>query len=52
MVGISGWELMVIILGVLLLFGPKAIPNFSRKLAQTIKEFQKAVNEIKNDLKV
>lgn len=46
----GGWELVVIVLIVLLLFGGKKIPEMMRGLGSGIKEFNKAKNEINNEI--
>ena len=38
-------ELIVIFLAVVLLFGPKALPDFARALARAVKNFQKAMQD-------
>ena len=44
----GGWELIVIVLAVLLLFGGKKIPELMRGLGSGIKEFKDASKEEKN----
>jgi len=46
MLGLSGGELMVLAVAVLILFGAKKIPEFARGLGQGIKEFKKASREM------
>ena len=41
----GGWELIVIILVVVLLFGGRKIPELMKGLGQGMKEFKKARNE-------
>ena len=43
----GGWELIVIVLAVLLLFGGKKIPELMRGLGSGIKEFKDASKEEK-----
>jgi len=43
-------ELIVILLIVLLLFGASRLPEISRSLAKSIKEFKKAGKELKGDI--
>jgi sec-independent protein translocase protein TatA len=45
MLGLSGGELMVLAIAILILFGAKKIPEFARGLGQGIKEFKKASRE-------
>jgi len=46
-----GWpEILVILLIVLLLFGPKKLPELARGLAQSINEFRKAKDEFSREL--
>ena len=54
---IHGWEWLVIALVILLLFGGKKIPELMRGLGKGVKSFmegmkevEKDVNEIKNDI--
>ena len=41
----SGWELIIIVLVVVLLFGGRKIPEMMKGLGQGLKEFKKARNE-------
>lgn len=41
----GGWELVVIVLIILLLFGGKKLPELAQGLGKGIKEFKKATNE-------
>ncbi|ASB49513.1 twin-arginine translocase TatA/TatE family subunit [Alkalitalea saponilacus] len=45
----GGWELIVIILIVVLLFGGRKIPELMKGLGQGMKEFKKARNEKDED---
>jgi len=45
MLGLSGGDLMVLAIAILILFGAKKIPEFARGLGQGIKEFKKASRE-------
>ena len=47
----GGWELVVISLVILLLFGAKKLPELARGLGQGIKEFKGAVDGAKDELK-
>ncbi len=44
-------ELIVVFVVVLLLFGPKKLPELARGLGKSIKEFKKATSEIENEIK-
>jgi sec-independent protein translocase protein TatA len=44
--GLSGGELIVVLVAILVLFGAKRIPEFAKGLGQGIKEFKKASNEV------
>lgn len=39
------WEIIVIILAILILFGGKKIPELAQGIGKGIKEFKKATNE-------
>ena len=41
----SGWELLLVVGVVILLFGGKKIPELAKGLGKGIKDFKKAVNE-------
>ena len=47
---ISGSEIFIIILVVLLLFGAKKIPEIARMLGKGMNEFRKATDEIKREV--
>jgi sec-independent protein translocase protein TatA len=47
---ISGPEIIVILLVVLLLFGSKKIPEFARGIGKGMREFRKATEDIKREL--
>jgi sec-independent protein translocase protein TatA len=47
---LGGFEWLIIILVVLLLFGAKRIPELARGLGQGINEFRKASDEIKKEI--
>ena len=39
------WELLVVLVIVLLIFGPKALPKLGESLGKTIGKFKKGLNE-------
>ena len=47
---LGGWEWVIVILAVLLLFGAKKIPELARGLGQGIKEFKKATREVTDEI--
>ncbi|NOZ45656.1 MAG: twin-arginine translocase TatA/TatE family subunit [Chlorobi bacterium] len=47
---ISGQEIFVILIVVLLLFGAKKIPEVARGLGKGLNEFKKATNDIKKEI--
>ena len=49
MFNIGPWELALIFLIVLLLFGAKRLPEIARSLGKAVKEFKKAGKDIKDD---
>lgn len=46
----GGWELVVIVLVVVLLFGAKKIPELAKGLGRGIREFKDASKEIKDEI--
>ncbi|MDO4763101.1 MAG: twin-arginine translocase TatA/TatE family subunit [Flavobacteriaceae bacterium] len=44
------WEIIVIFLVVLLLFGPKKIPQIARELGQGIRKLKGAMEDIKQEI--
>lgn len=47
--GLSGGELILVLVAVLVLFGAKKIPDFAKGLGQGIKEFKKASREVQDE---
>jgi len=47
---ISGSEIFVVLLVVLLLFGSKKIPEVAKGLGKGLKEFRRATDEIKKEI--
>ena len=47
---LGGWEWVIVILAVLLLFGAKKIPELARGLGTGIKEFKKATKEVTEEI--
>ncbi|MEN3026701.1 MAG: twin-arginine translocase TatA/TatE family subunit [Chlorobiota bacterium] len=51
MFDIGGGELLVILLAILLLFGPKHLPELSRTLGKGWRQLQKAQEELREQLR-
>jgi sec-independent protein translocase protein TatA len=48
--GLGTWEILVILMVILLLFGAKKIPELARGLGKGIREFKDASKEIKREI--
>lgn len=46
---IGFWELLVIAVLVLLLFGPQKLPEMARGLSQALREFRRGLNEVSRE---
>lgn len=46
----GGWEIVLILAVVLLLFGSKKLPELAKGLGQGIKEFKKATREVTDEI--
>ena len=49
--GLGPWEIGLIILVVIILFGGKKLPELARGLGLGLREFMKATREIKDEVK-
>ncbi len=47
---LSHWEIGLVIIVAILLFGAKRLPEIGRALGKAIKEFKKAGKDIKSDI--
>jgi len=47
---LGGWEIVLILAVVLILFGAKKLPELARGLGQGIKEFKKATHEVTDEI--
>jgi len=50
--GLGMWEIVLIFLVILLLFGAKRLPEIGSALGKGIREFKGSVREIENELKI
>ena len=48
----GGWEWVIILLAVLILFGAKRIPEFAKGLGKGVREFKKAKMILRNHLTI
>ncbi len=46
----GGWEIVLILAVVLILFGSKKLPELAKGLGQGIKEFKKATREVSDEM--
>jgi sec-independent protein translocase protein TatA len=46
----GGWEIAIILLIVLIIFGPTKLPQMGQAMGKAIKEFKKAGKELKSDV--
>lgn len=48
--GLGGWEIAVILLIVLIIFGPSKLPQMGQAMGKAIREFKKAGRELKSEV--
>ena len=46
----GGWEIGIILLIVLIIFGPTKLPQMGQAMGKAIKEFKKAGKELRSDV--
>jgi sec-independent protein translocase protein TatA len=46
----GGWEIIIILLIVLIIFGPTKLPQMGQAMGKAIKEFKKAGKELRSDV--
>lgn len=51
LINLNGWEIPIIVLVILILFGGKKIPEFMKGLGKGITSFKKGLNDIEEDIK-
>ena len=47
---VGGWEVILIFLLALLLFGPRKLPELGRSFGRTLTQLRRAANEFRSDL--
>ncbi len=47
---VGPWELLLILLGLLLVFGAKRLPEMGAAMGKGIREFKKNISEVKQEL--
>ncbi len=47
---VGPWELLLILLGLLLVFGAKRLPEMGAAMGKGIREFKKNISEVKHEL--
>lgn len=50
LMGLGGWEMVIVVIAILLLFGAKKIPELAKGLGTGIKEFKKATREVTDEI--
>jgi sec-independent protein translocase protein TatA len=51
MFGLGPWELLLIFLAILLLFGAKRLPDIAQGMGKGIREFKKAMKDTTDEIK-
>ena len=51
MFGLSPWELVLVFLAILLLFGAKRLPEIGSSLGRGIREFKGSIKEVEGDVR-
>ena len=46
----GGWEMLLVVIIVLILFGPKRLPALSRSIGKSIRDFKKGLQDVKDDI--
>jgi sec-independent protein translocase protein TatA len=44
------WEILIILIVVLLIFGPRRLPEMAKGLGQSVREFRKEMRNFKDDM--
>lgn len=51
LINLNGWEIPIIVLVVLILFGGRKIPEFMKGLGKGINSFKRGLHDIEEDIK-
>ena len=51
LINLNGWEIPIIVLVILILFGGKKIPEFMKGLGKGINSFKRGLSDIEEDIK-
>jgi sec-independent protein translocase protein TatA len=46
---IGPWEILILLVVILLVFGPKRLPEFGRSLGRGMREFKNSVRDVTDD---
>ena len=46
------WEILLIVVVILILFGAKKIPEFAKGIGKGMKEFKKALTEVQDEMQI
>lgn len=52
MFGMGHWEILILFLVILLVFGAKRIPDMAQGLGKGIREFRKAMHEVQDEIDI
>lgn len=44
------WEIIIILVVVLLIFGPSRLPEMAKGIGQSVREFRKGIRDMKDDI--
>ena len=44
------WELLIILVVVLLIFGPRRLPDMAKGIGQSVREFRKGIRNMQTDI--
>lgn len=44
------WEILIILVIILLIFGPRRLPEMAKGIGQSVREFRKGIRDMKDDI--